>query len=132
MASSPGYAATPRFARGVVSAATTDKTGATTTNIVDILTGVAAGTKIEEVVFQCDGNPGDCTFMVFIYNGTDYRLYDDIDVGDQAASSNTVAGFRLVRQYNGLYLPSTSYKIAAGVTVITSGNVNVFAAGGDF
>lgn len=132
MARYPGYAAYPRMGRGVITAATTDKTGATTTQIKDALTGAASGTKIEEVRFVFDGNPGDCTLLVFVYNGTDYRLYDDIDIGDQAASSATVVGFTYPRQYNNLYLPDANHKIAGAVTAITSGNCNFWAAGGDF
>lgn len=127
----PGFAATPRFSRAVVSATTTDKTGATTTNIVDGLTGVAAGTKIEEVVFQAVDNPGDGTFILFVHNGTDYRMYYDYDTGDPTAASNSVAGYRIPLRFDSFYLPSTSYKNAFGATVLTSGNVICWTAGAD-
>lgn len=134
MSATPGFAATPRLGRAVLtSAAVTDKTGATTTNIVDILTGVAAGTKIEGVRIQSDGNAADSTIMIFVHNGTDYRLWDDIDIGDPTASSTTVAGYNFEKRYDSLYLPSTSFKIAAGITVAhTAGGTNVWAFGADF
>ena len=132
MASTPAFPSVGRIGRAVLSAACTDKTGATTANIVDILTGVAAGTRIRRVLIQADGNPADSTVLIFLHNGTDYRLWDDVDIGDPAASSTTVAGYRTERTYEDLILPSTSWKIAAAITVApTSGNVNVFAVGGD-
>lgn len=119
--------------RAVLSAATTDKTGATTTNIVDILTGVAAGTEVTEVVVKADGDPADCVVLIFVHNGTDYRLYDEIDVGNPAAGSATVAAYGPdSRFYTGLFLPGTGWKVAAAVTAVpTAGNVNVWASGGD-
>jgi len=119
--------------RAVLAAgATTDKTGATTTNIVDILTGVAAGTEITEIKVQADGDPADCTVLIFLHNGTDYRLYEEFDIGNPAAGSTTVAAYTEVRYYTGLFLPSASWKIAAAITVVTAaGNVNVWASGGD-
>lgn len=133
MASTPAYWSNRRFGRAVLSAATTDKTGATTTNIVDILTGVAAGTEITEVNIKADGDPADSTVLIFIHNGTDYRLYDEIDLGDPDAGSTTVAAYGpTFRYYTGLYLPTASFKIAAAITVVpTAGNVNVWASGGD-
>lgn len=132
MAATPAFPSAGRTAVVTLSAATTDKTGATTTNIGDILTGVAAGTRIRRIVIIADGNPADSTVMIFVHNGTAYKLWDDIDIGDPAASSTTVAGYRTERSYEDLILPSTSFKIAAAITVApTSGNVNVWALGGD-
>ncbi len=133
MSATPGFAATPRTGVGVCTTANTDKTGATTAQIKDILTGVAAGTKIEEVVIAADGNPADCTVTIFLHDGTSYKFYDDIDIGDPAASSTTIAGYRFSKRYDSLYLPTSSWKIAASITVTTTaGNVNVWAHGADF
>src|ERR1700745_759643 len=132
MASTPAYWSNRRMARAVLSAATTDQTGATTANIVDILTGVAAGTEITEITVHADGDPADSMILIFLHNGTDYRLYETFDIGNPAASSTTVAGYREQRYYTELFLPSASWKIAAAITVQpTSGSVNVFVAGGD-
>lgn len=118
--------------RAVLSAATTDKTGATTTNIVDVLTGVAAGTEIGEIRIQADNDPADCVILIFLHNGTDYRLYEEFDIGNPAAGSTTAAGYLETRFYTGLFLPSASWKIAAAITVVpTAGSVNVWVSGGD-
>lgn len=133
MASTPAYWANRRMGRAVLSAAaTTDKTGATTTNIVDILTGVAAGTEITEITVKADGDPADSIILIFLHNGTDYRLYEEFDIGNPAAGSTTVAAYTETRYYTGLFLPSASWKIAAAITVVTTaGGVQVWASGGD-
>lgn len=132
MSSTPAFTVTPRLARAVLATACTDWTGATTTNIVDILTGASGGTKVEEITVQADGNPADSIVIIFVWNGTDYRAFDAFDLGDPAASSTTVAGYRESRQYANLILPSASFKLAAAITVnMTAGSTNVWAAGAD-
>lgn len=132
MASTPAYWSNRRMGRAVLSAATTDKTGATTTNIIDILTGVAAGTEVAEITVKADGDPADCIVLVFVHNGTDYRLYDEFDIGNPAAGSNTVGTYQETRQYSNLFLPSASWKLAAAITAVpTAGSVNVWGSGGD-
>lgn len=132
MSATPAYWSNRRFGRAVLSAATTDKTGATTTNIVDILTGVAAGTEITEIQVKADGNPADCIILIFVHNGTNYILYSEIDIGDPAAGSTTIPAYEETRYYTGLFLPTASFKIAAAITVVpTAGSVNVWASGGD-
>ncbi len=133
MSATPAYWSNRRFGRAVLSAATTDKSGATTTNIVDILTGVAAGTEVTEINVKADNDPADCIILIFIHNGTDYRLYDEIDIGNPSAGSTTVPAYGPdYRYYTGLFLPSTSFKLAAAITVVpTAGSVMVWASGGD-
>lgn len=132
MASSPAYWSNRRLGRAVLSAATTDKTGATTTNIVDILTGAAAGTDITEITIKADGDPADCVVLIFVHNGTDYRLWREFDIGNPAAGSTTVAAYGETGYETGLFLPSASFKVAAAITVVpTAGNVNVWCSGGD-
>ena len=139
MASTPTFPSAGRLGRAVLSAATTDKTGATTTNIVDIaeagggaLAGVAAGTRISRLVIQADGDPADCTVLIFLHNGTDYRLFHEFDIGNPAASTTAVAAYREEIPVEDLVLPSASWKIAAAITVVpTAGSVNVWAHGVD-
>lgn len=132
MSTSPAYWSNRRFARAVLSAATTDKSGATTTNIVDILTGVAAGTEITEIQVKADSDPAGSIVLIFLHNGTDYRLYTEINLGNPAAGSTIVSAYEETRYYTGIFLPSASWKIAAAITVVpTAGSVNVFVSGGD-
>lgn len=130
MASVPAYASVTRMGVAAVSTANTNKDG--TGTIVDILTGVAAGTKVERIVVKATGDPADSLLTLFIYNGTSYFLFDEVDLGNPAAGSTTVETYRYEKAYSNLYLPSSSHKLAAAVTVaLTSGVLNVFAFGGD-
>lgn len=132
MASVPSFTSTPRAGVAQLNTANTDHTGATTTNIVDILTGAAAGTRINEIRIVADGNPADSIIDIFIYNGSNYRIFDFFDLGDPAASSTTVIGYTDRHVYDNLILPGSTWKIAASISVNpTSGNVNVWAFGGD-
>lgn len=132
MAATPAYWSNRRFGRAILSAATTDKSGATTTNIVDILTGAAAGTEITELQIKADGDPADSIVLIFVHNGTNYILYTEIDIGNPTAGSTTVPAYEETRYYTGLFLPTASFKIAAAITVVpTAGSVNVWASGGD-
>ncbi len=130
MATTPAFATAPRLGFGSISTANTNRDG--TGTIVDILTGAAGGTKIIEVVFQATVDPADCTYTIYLYDGTAYRLFDEVDPNNPATSSTTVVGDRQRRLYDNLVLPSASWKLAAAITVApTSGVVNVFALGAD-
>lgn len=131
MSANPSFTTTPRLGFGSVSTANTNRDG--TGTIVDILTGAASGTKVTSIVLKATGDPADSVVTLFIHDGTSYRLYDEIDLGDPAAASTTVTGYRSQKHYGDLILPSASYKLAAAITVaLSSGAINVFAHGGDF
>ena len=130
MATNPAFTSTPRVGVGAVSTANTNRDG--TGTIVDILTGVAAGTKVFEVVVKATGDPADSIVTLFLYNGTTSYLFDEFDLGDPAAGSATVEGYRVSRTYDNLVLPTASWKLQAAVTVaLTAGVLNVFALAGD-
>jgi hypothetical protein len=131
MASTPAFTATPRIGFGEVSVANTNRDG--TGTIVDVITGVATGTKINEVVIKATGDPADSIVTLFLYNGTSYELFDEIDIGNPSAGATTSTAYRTTVTYTNLILPSASWKLAAAVTVVpTSGVINVFALAGDF
>jgi hypothetical protein len=130
MSATPSFAATPRTAVAAVSAANTNRDG--TGTIVDILPAGASGSRIEEIVVETTGDPADSILTLFLHNGTSYFLFDEIDLGNPAAASTTVPGFRASRQYANLVIP-TGWKLAAAITVaLTAGVMNVFAFGADF
>lgn len=130
MATSPAFASAPRIGVAAVSTANTARDG--TGTIVDILTGVAAGTRVDRIVVQTTGDPADSVLTIFIHNGTSYFLFDEIDLGNPNAASVTLAGYRFEKAYADLVLPSASWKFAAAITVaLTAGVLNVFALGAD-
>lgn len=130
MATSPTYASTPRIGVANFSTANTNRDG--TGTIVDILTGVAAGTRIERIIMKATGDPADSIATIFIHNGTSYFLFDEIDLGNPAAASTTVESWRFEKAYSDLILPSTSYKMGMAITVaLTSGVIVGWALGAD-
>lgn len=130
MAAAPVFVATPRLGFAAVSAANTNRDG--TGTIVDALTGVAAGTRIDRVVLHTTGDPADSIVTMFLFDGATYRLYDEFDLGNPAAASTTVPGFHTERVYSDLILPGASWKVAFAITVaLTAGVMDVFVHGGD-
>jgi len=130
MAANPIWPSVGRIGVAAVSTANTNRDG--TGTIVDILTGAAAGTRLDRIVIQTTNDPADSVMTLFIHNGTSYFLFDEVDLGNPAAASTTVPGFRYAQKYENLILPSASFKFAAAITVaLTAGVMNVFAFGGD-
>lgn len=130
MASTPNFVGTARIGIGQVSTANTNRDG--TGTIVDVITGVAAGTRINEVVVQATGDPADSIVTLYLYDGTNTRLFGEIDLDNPAAASATVTGYRASVRFDNLVLPSSSWKLQAAITAApTSGVVNVIALGGD-
>lgn len=123
----PVFGKTPICKVVAVSTANTARDG--TGTIVDVVTAGADGARIEEIVIKATGDPADSVVTIFIHNGTSYFLYDEFDLGDPAAASTTVEGYRTSRTYTNLVLESGE-KLAAAITVaLTSGVVNVWAHG---
>lgn len=130
MASSPAFANIPRVGIGSVTAANTARDG--TGTLVDIITGVAAGTRVERIVIKATGDPADSIVNLFYYDGTTNWFFDAFDIGDPAAGSTTVDTYREERAYADLVLAAATHKIKASITVaLTAGAINVFAFGAD-
>jgi hypothetical protein len=130
MAGTPTFASTPRIGVANIAALNTARDG--TGTITDILTGVAAGTRIERIVLETSSDPADSVITIFIYNGTSYFLFDEIDIGNPAAASATVSSLRAEKAYRDLVLPSASYKLAMAITAsLTAGSMIGWAFGAD-
>ena len=130
MATRPAFAATPLVGVGAVSTANPSRDG--TGTIVDVVTAGASGARIEELVFKATGDPADSVVTIFIDIGGGYKLYDEIDLGDQPAASTTLPGYRITKQYDNLVLGGTN-KLGAAITVaLTAGVINVWAHGGNY
>lgn len=127
---SPIFGLTPVIWKNTVSTANTNRDG--TGTIATIGSAGANGTRIEEIVVKATGDPADSVVTIFLYDGSTYFLYDEFDIGDPAAASTTVAGYREPRSYRNLVLPS-GWSLRAAITVaLTSGVINVFAFGSDY
>lgn len=126
MATSPSFATTPRI--GAVSIATAESSYTSPTNVGTLITGVAAGTRVTEIVVKCAATSAAAIVRVFLYDGTTYWLFDEIVVAAITGSS-TVAQHRARTTYDNLVLPSASWSVR--VTTSVSQTTHVTALGAD-
>lgn len=127
----PIFALTPETKIGLIDGACTDKTGATTAEIVDLVTGGTNGTKVTEIGFKCQGTSVAGQLLIFITDtsGTTYRLFAEIAIS-AVTSSNTVASNSGYLTFSDLQL-KTGQKIAVAATAIDT-NIVGYAKIGDF
>lgn len=129
MAANPSYISTPRIGRCSLQTANTATDG--TGTITDLLTGVAAGTRVLSVNVQGTVQTAGALVNLFLWDGTQWDLFDQITI-TATTGSNTTKAYRLVTPYTDLVLPSATWKLGATITVQpTSGTVRVLAFGGD-
>lgn len=138
MATSPVFAATVNYGSGVldsthgVDATNRDGSGSTTAAPVTFFTAGSSGSKVEEILVKATVDPADCVILIFIHDGSNFRLFDEFDIGNPAAGSATVAAYREVRSYPNLVLKS-GYTLRAVVTAApTTGAIHVQCFGGDY
>jgi hypothetical protein len=125
MATSPAFATTPRI--GAVSIATADSSYTAPSNVGTVLTGVAAGTRIAEVVVKCAATSAAAIVRLFLYDGTTYWLFDEVTIA-AATGSSTVQQTRVSVVYNNLILPSASWSLRATTSVAQATHVTALGA----
>jgi hypothetical protein len=128
----PIFALVPETKIVTVTAATTDRTGATTTNLVELLTAGTDGTKITQIGAKVAGTNASVLVLIFITDtaGANPKLFDEFLL-NPITPSTTLASARLVIPYSDLQLKS-GQKIFVGTTVAITDGVNVFAIKGDY
>ena len=129
---SPIFALVPETKIVTVTAATTDRTGATTANLSELLTAATDGTKITQIGAKVAGTNTACLVLIFITDtaGANPKLYDEIAM-EAVTASTTVTSQRQVTAYSDLQLKS-GQKVLVGITVAQSDGVNIFAIKGDY
>lgn len=125
MALEPQFAATPRIGSVAISTAETSLTAPTAFGT--LITGVAAGTRVAEIVVKCAANSSAALVRVFLFDGSTYFLFDEIVVA-AATSSATVATARVNAIYSNLILPSASWSIRVTTTIAQATHVSALAA----
>jgi len=127
----PVFALSPETKRAVITTATTDKSGATTTNLVELVLAATDGTKVTRISYKHVGTSTAGIFMVFITDtsGANLRLYDE-QIYSAVTSSNTAATAGGTLIYPDLQLRS-GQKIFVGATTANT-NIHAFASTGDF
>ena len=128
----PIFPLTPETAIVTVSASTTDRTGATTANLVDLLTASTNGTKVTQIGAKVAGDNDGTLVLIFITDtsGLNPKLFDEI-VLESGNPSTTLSSQRQVNTYGDLQLKS-GQKIQVGITEAVADGVNIFASKGDF
>lgn len=126
MAANPSFISAPRIGVASLSAANTALDG--TGTIADLITGVAAGTRILEIDAQCSATSAAALVNLFLWNGTAWTLFDQISI-TAATVSNTVKANRNFTAYTNLVLPDATWKVGCTTTIAQA--VRVYALGGD-
>jgi hypothetical protein len=129
---SPIFALVPETKIVTVTAATTDRTGATTTNLVELVTAATDGTKITQIGAKVAGTNTACLVLIFITNtsGANPKLFDEIGLLPITATT-TVTSQRQVTAYSDLQLKN-GQKVLVGITTSQAAGVNIFAIKGDY
>ena len=128
----PIFALTPDVPIVTVTAATTDRTGATTTNLVNLLTATSSGTKVTQIGAKVAGNNVATLVLIFITDtaGANPKLFDEIAL-PAVTASNQATSQRQVNVYSDLQLKAGQI-VKVGATVVSGGNINIFAVKGDY
>jgi hypothetical protein len=127
----PIFSLVPETVTARITDTTTDKTGATTANIKDLVTGATNGTKVTWIKFKHVGNSTAGIYLVWITDtsGSNPRLYSELAIA-AVTSSGTV-----LTNENTLFTPDlqlkSGQKIQVGATTATT-NIDVTASIGNF
>jgi len=127
MASNPAFAVTPKVGMAQVSVANSNRDG-TTGTYVTVITGASTGTRIAEVTIEPTVTTTAGMVRLFLFDGTNTRLWDEITVSAVVPSA-TVKAARVVTLYNNLLLPNASWQLKASTE--NANAINVFAMGAD-
>lgn len=115
----------------IITATTTDKSGATTTNIKDLLTAATDGTKVTWIKFKHAGNSTAGIFLIWITDTSGANptfFYEQSYTTITSGTTTSTAEGTII--FNDLQLKS-GQKIQVAATVVTS-NIHVTASIGDF
>jgi hypothetical protein len=128
----PIFALVPETSFATVTAATTDRTGATMGNTITLLTAATNGTKITQIGAKVAGTNAATLVLIFISDsaGANFKLFDEIAL-PAITPSTTATSQRAVTAYSDLQLKAGQV-VKVGITVAISDGVNVFAIKGDY
>lgn len=132
MATDPSFASTPRLGVGSVTTANTNRDGSGTPVPTTILTAGTSGTLITQITVQASGTNADGVLLIFLFDGTNIWLFDEIDYGAAVTPSTTASALRVTRTYSNVVLPNQNWSVRVSTTATTSsGAINVFVHGAD-
>lgn len=127
MATNPAFATTPRVGAAALTG-TADTSYTSPTSVATVITGVAAGTRIAEVVVQMTATVSTATMVrLWLYDGTTYTLFDEVLIA-AATGAQGVKQTRASIPYNNLILPSSSWSLRATCHTTNAGVVVALGA----
>lgn len=126
MASTPGYAATPKI--GAVSIATSDTSRTAPTNVGTVWSAGASGGRVDTVHITAAGTTTAGMVRLFVHDGTNYRLLKEVPVGP-VTPSGTQAVWSSSITFDGGLSMQTGYSLRA--TTHNSETFHVIAQGAD-
>lgn len=132
MATTPQYAATPKVGAQAIATANANRDGTGTVGV--IFSAGTSGSRIDKIIIKATVTTTDGMIRLFIHDGTNFRLFDEIVVPAITVSA-TVPAFQTVIAENQftfelpLILPN-GYSLRASTE--KAENFNVIAIGGDF
>jgi hypothetical protein len=129
----PIFPLTPVYKQAVVTALTTDRTGATTVNLQTLVTGSVDGTKITQVGVKFQGTSVAGSILIFVTDqaGANLEIFDEIQV-TAVTANDTTPSFRSVNLYNDFQIPSGSL-VRVGMTTISGAiPATVFCMAGNY
>ena len=126
MATSPNFAATPRF--GGVSISTADTSRTAPTNVGTVFTAGSSGSRIDEVTITAAGTSTANVVRLFIHTGSTYYLLQEVLISAVVPGAS-VDSFTTTLTFNSLVLPS-GHSLRA--TTNNAETYHVTAYGGDF
>ncbi len=127
----PIFALVPEVVRARITGTTTDKTGSTTANMVDLVTGATDGTKVTWIKFKHVGNSTSGLYLIWITDtsGANPRLYAELAIAAVTSATNVATN------ENTIFTPDlqlkAGQKIQVGATSAAS-NIDVTASIGNF
>lgn len=129
MSSTPVFVGTPKTWTAPVSTANTNRDG--TGTIATVASAGGSGSLIERIRLKADGDPADSTVVLYLHDGSAYAVCWEVDLGNPAAGSATVASYEA--ELAVYWAIPTGWSLRASITAaLTSGEVNVIAMGGDY
>jgi hypothetical protein len=126
MADNPSFAVTPRVATVNIATANTNRDG--TGTIATLITGASTGTRVAEIVIKARATTTVGQVRVFLHDGTNFFLFDEIVVA-AATPSNSVQSTRVSARYDNVVLPSASWSVR--VSTHNAESIDVTALGAD-
>jgi hypothetical protein len=126
MATAPQYAATPRTAAVTISTANTGRDG--TGTIGDVITAVAAGTRIDDLYITAAGATTAGVVRMFLKQSSTYKLVQEFIV-TAVTPSTTVPVWTAFVNNLGIILADATWSLSFSTNNAESFNIVVTRAG---